>query len=147
MGLGQSRPMGNGAGTFPHADRAVVAGVKAGRPSKRDLVIAALPGTHHQLAKKSDVSISTVGKWIAILRKEGAIHVTGWRRSHRGSKQPVFTLGPGEDKPEPKTLTQAQSDARFRKRNPERHKEIHDQSYQRQRARKRGHGFLATLFI
>lgn len=118
-----------------------------GRPEKRDLVIAALPGTHRQIVKKAGVGISTAVKWIGILRKEGAVHVSGWRRSKRGSKQPIFTFGPGEDKPEPKTLTQAQSDARFRKRNPERHKEIHDQSYQRQRARKRGHGFLATLFI
>lgn len=121
--------------------------MKTGRPSLRDKVLAALPGTRSQLERKSGVSEATVGKWLSILRKEGAIHIGGWRRSYRGAKQPIFVLGAGEDKKPPKTLTQAQSDARFRKRHPERHKEIQELSYQRCKTRNRGHGFLAALFF
>lgn len=120
---------------------------KMGRPSARDAVIAGLPGTRAQIAKKSGVSISSVGKWLAILRAEKAIHISGWRRSHMGSKQPFFALGAGEDKKPPKTLTPEQSQLRFKRRHPERVKEIQHNSYRRCLMRDKGHGFLAALIF
>ena len=118
-----------------------------GRPSVRDQVISGLPGTRSQIERKSGASSSSVGKWLAILRAEGAIHVGGWRRSKMGSKRPVFVLGAGVDKPEPKTLTAKQIGDRYRKRHPERRREIKANSEQRAKIRASGHGWLTTLII
>lgn len=121
--------------------------MKTGRPELRDKVIAALPGTLAQIERKSGVSGTSARRWTSRLRKEGVIHIGGWRRSSPGGKQPVFVMGAGEDKPPPKTLTPAQIRKRFRKRHPERFKEIQDLSYRRTQTRERGHGFLAALFF
>lgn len=67
---------------------------KTGRPSCRDKILVALPGTRTQLAKKSGASSASVGKWVAILRAEGLIRIGGWRRSHMGAKQPILLLAP-----------------------------------------------------
>lgn len=93
---------------------------KQGRPDLRAEVLAALPGTRAQLAKKAGVSTSTVGKWLAILRTEEAVHVGRWYRSKHGAKRPVFVLGPGQDAKEPATLTNAENARRYNERHPER---------------------------
>lgn len=121
--------------------------MKTGRPNVRDKVLSGLPGTRAQIEKKSGASSASVGKWLAILRAEGAIHVGGWRRSHMGSKRPIFVLGAGVDKPAPKTLTPEQSQERFKKRHPERVKEIQTNSYRRSLMREKGHGWLSTLVM
>ena len=121
--------------------------MKTGRPTVRDLVLEGLPGTRAQIERKSGASSSSVGKWLAILRADGAIHIGGWRRSHMGSKRPIFVLGAGVDKKPPKTLTPEQSQERFRKRNPERRREIKENSEQRQKMRASGHGWLTALII
>jgi hypothetical protein len=113
----------------------------------KDRVIAALPGTRQQIQRRAQVGSTTVSKWLRILRQDGAVHISGWRRSHQGSKQPIFSWGAGEDKPPPKTLTPEQSTKRFRKRHPERFKELQRLSYRRCITRKNGHGFLAALFF
>lgn len=121
--------------------------MKTGRPNLREKVLAAMPGTRSQIARKAEVSDSTVGKWTALLRREGVIHISGWRRSHLGAKQPIFTAGAGEDKAPPKTLTPEQSQNRYRKRHPERRREIQANSYRRCHMREAGHGWLAALVI
>lgn len=120
---------------------------KKGRPSLRDKVIAALPGMRAQIAKKAGVSTATVGKWLAILREEKVVRVREWRRSKNGAKRPVFELGSAPDAKPPRTLTNAQSCARFRRRNPERQAEIKALHYRRSKVRERGHGFFAALFF
>lgn len=121
--------------------------MKTGRPNVRDAIFAALPGTRKQLEKKSGASGGSVGKWLAIFRAEGLVHVGGWRRSHMGSKQPVFVAGAGQDKKPPKTLTMEQSQKRFKRRHPERVKEIQHNSYRRCLMREKGHGWLAALVM
>lgn len=121
--------------------------MKTGRPNVRELVLSGLPGTRSQIERKSGVSSSSVGKWLAILRGESAVHVGGWRRSKHGSKKPIFFAGAGEDKPEPKTLTPEQSQKRFRRRHPERVKEIRHNSYRRCLMREKGHGWLSALVM
>ena len=119
---------------------------KMGRPQLRDAVLAAIPGTRAQIAKKASVSSSSVGKWLAILRDEGVIHVGDWKRSKGGgAKQPVFVLGPGEDVKAPKSITPEKSQERYRKRHPERRREIQANSERRRKMRDSGHGWLATL--
>lgn len=121
--------------------------MKTGRPSLRQAVLAAMPGTRAQLTKKAGVGSATVGKWLAILRAENVVRVAKWKRSKNGAKQPIFELGDAPDAKPPKTLTNAQSSARFRRRHPERQKEIKATHYRRAQVRERGHGFLATLFF
>lgn len=111
---------------------------KMGRPDLRAEVLAALPGTRAQIEKRAGVSSSTIGKWLAILRAENVVHVGSWMRAKKtGSKRPVFEAGPGPDAKPPKTLTPEQSQARYKRRHPNRRKQVRD----------RGHGFLATLFM
>lgn len=98
--------------------------MRTGRPNVRELVLSGLPGTRSQIERKSGISSSSVGKWLAILRAEKAAHVGGWRRSKNGSKQPIFMLGAGIDKKPPKTLTPEESQIRYSKRHPERREEI-----------------------
>jgi len=121
--------------------------MKTGRPNVRELVLSGLPGTRAQIKRKSGASSSSVGKWLAILRAEGSVHVGKWQRSKHGAKKPIFFAGAGEDKPEPKTLTQSQSDKRFRRRHPDRVKEIQDNAYRRRKMREKGHGWFAALVI
>ena len=53
--------------------------------------------------------------------------------------------GAGEDKKPPKTLTDEQSQKRFKRRHPERIKEIQNNSYRRCYMRKKNCGWLAAL--
>lgn len=118
-----------------------------GRPSARDQVLTGFPGTRAEIAKKSGASSATVGKWLAILRAEGVVHIARWRRSKRGSKRPVFVVGVGVDAKEPKTLTPQQSQERYRNRHPERRAEIRERYDDRQRKKKeRIKTLMAPLF-
>lgn len=116
-----------------------------GRPSLRDKVITGLPGTRAQIEKKSGTSSATVGKWLAILRASGEVHVARWLRSKYGSKRPVYVLGAGVDAKEPASLTGKQSQERYNKRHPGRRKEIHDRCYLRQITAKKRGGWMAAL--
>jgi hypothetical protein len=118
-----------------------------GRPSLREKVITGLPGTRAQIGKKSGTSSSTVGKWIAVLHAEGAIHVSKWLRSKLGSKRPVYVLGAGIDAKEPPTLTDQQSQQRYDKRHPGRRKEIRDRFYLRKTTAKKRGGWMAALIF
>lgn len=120
---------------------------KMGRPSLRQKVIDAMPGTRAELTKKAGVGSATVGKWLAILRAEKVVRVGSWRRSRKGAKRPVFVLGSAPDAKEPKTYTWREIDARFKKRHPGRKAEIKAAYYRRVKTRERGHGWLATLFM
>lgn len=63
-----------------------------GRPSKRDDVISALPGTRNQIAKRLSISAMSVGRWITALSEEGLIYVVTHRVPKCGPKMPVFAL-------------------------------------------------------
>lgn len=117
--------------------------MRTGRPNVRELVLSGLPGTRSQIAGKCGASLSSVGKWLAILRAEGAIHVGDWHRSHMGSKQPVFVLGAGVDAPAPDSLTPEQSQDRYSERHPERREEIRARYDSKVRAKK---DRIKTLF-
>ena len=118
-----------------------------GRPSLREKVISGLPGTRAQIEKKSGTSSSTVGKWLAVLHAEGAVHIAKWRRSKHGSKRPVYELGAGVDAPEPATLTMQQNQQRYDKRHPGRRKEIRDRFYLRTTTAKKRGGWMAALIF
>ncbi|MBV8649705.1 hypothetical protein [Paludibacterium sp.] len=122
---------------------------KIGRPSVRQAVFDALPGTIKQVAKKSGASGGSTRYWLKQMHIAGEIHIGGWRRS-QGAKQMVYHAGPGNDKPEPRTFTQAEMLARFEKKHPGRHRDIKNASarraYRREKLDAKGCGWMAALF-
>lgn len=113
--------------------------------SLRDVVLSAIPGTRKQIHKKTGVSPTTIGHWLRVFREQKLIHVGCWKRSHLGSKQPIFVLGAGVDKEPPKTLTNEESQKRRKIRHPERIKEIQNNSYRRCKMRSKNCGWMAAL--
>lgn len=63
-----------------------------GRPSLRDAVIASLPGTRGQIAKRLSISAMSAGRWIRALSDEKLIRVVTHKVPKNGPKMPVFAL-------------------------------------------------------
>lgn len=61
---------------------------KKGRPSHREKVFNALPGTRAQIARKSGVSTASVGAWLAVFKAEGIAHIARWRVPRIGQRLP-----------------------------------------------------------
>lgn len=109
---------------------------KVGRPSHRDKVLAALPGTRAQIARKSGVSTASVGTWLAVLKAEGIAHIARWRTPRIGQRLPIYHAceAPGKpDVPRPAALTDQEYQRRFNERHPGRRAEIRAAYEQRQR--------------
>lgn len=69
------------------------------RPSHRPQVEAALPGTLGDISERSGVQLSTVVRWLRIMRDAGECHIGGWERTSGtgGPIKAVYVLGPGKD--------------------------------------------------
>jgi hypothetical protein len=91
--------------------------------SKREQVIAGLPGSPREVAIKSGVSNSAASDHLNELHKQNKIHVTNWirepRSDGRGKWTRVFALGEGIDAPCPAkaatirpTLTSSERESR-----------------------------------
>ena len=112
--------------------------MRTGRPSHRDKVLAALPGTINQVAKRSGVSRSTVGKWLLILAAERLVYVSRWV-SLRNGPVPFYRLRVREssvDAPKPPPQTDADYQRRFNEKHPGRRAEIREAYYVRLKAPK-----------
>lgn len=100
--------------------------MKTGRPSVREKVLAGLPGTINQVAKRSGVSASSSGKWLGILAGERLAYVSKWIERRNGPV-PFYRLRVREssvDAPKPAPKTDAEYQQRFNERNPGRRAEI-----------------------
>jgi len=109
---------------------------KVGRPSHRDKVLAALPGTRAQIARKSGVSTASVGTWLAVFKAEGIAHIARWRTPRIGQRLPIYQASeaPGKpDVPRQAALTDKDYQRRFEDRHPGRRAEIRAAYEQRQR--------------
>jgi len=109
---------------------------KKGRPSHREKVFNALPGTRAQIARKSGVSTASVGAWLAVFKAEGIAHIARWRVPRIGQRIPIYQAceAPGKpDMPRPAPFTGSESQKRFEERNPGRLAEIRAAYEQRQR--------------
>jgi predicted ArsR family transcriptional regulator len=64
----------------------------AGRPSHREALLVALPGTRNQIAERLSISAACVGRLIAGLLAEDAVYVVTHRVPKQGPKMPVFAV-------------------------------------------------------
>jgi len=67
-----------------------------GRPSRRENVLAVLPGTRNQIAERLSISAAAAGRWVAALLADKLIYVITHRVPKQGPKMPVFALKRGE---------------------------------------------------
>jgi len=65
---------------------------RAGRPSHRENVLAALPGTRNQIAERVSISAAAAGRWVTSLLADEAIYVITHRVPKQGPKMPVFAI-------------------------------------------------------
>lgn len=89
-------------------------------PSKRDAIVAAMPGSITQLRKASGASQPVVDKWVKRLRAEPAdsavkVYLKRWRRTN-GQLAAVYDLGNLPDAKKPAAMTQSQYNKRRYKR-------------------------------
>jgi predicted ArsR family transcriptional regulator len=74
------------------------------------------PVTSHEVAELTGIHPVTASEWMRSLRKEGAVHITGWLPdSMDRDVTAVYSIGPGRDKARRK-LTPAERTARYRQR-------------------------------
>jgi len=74
------------------------------------------PVTSHEVAELTGIHPVTASEWMRSLRKERAVHITGWLPdSMDRDVTAVYSIGPGRDKPRRK-LTPAERTARYRQR-------------------------------
>lgn len=73
--------------------------------SKREAVIAALPGTVPQIAEKSGASTNTVRLWLSRLHAANECYVKGWKRTS-GQMIRRYAIGNAPDKQRPARLSQ-----------------------------------------
>lgn len=91
-------------------------------PGYRSLVEAALPGTYGELIERTGLAESTVKRWIKIMRAEGLVSITAWRRcignaGHGGRYMPRFAVCSRPDVPCPFVrLTSTESSTMHRDR-------------------------------
>jgi predicted ArsR family transcriptional regulator len=110
---------------------------KMGRPDCRDKVLAALPGIRSQVAKRAGVAVSSAGKWLDILHKEGLLYISQWRtQKGNGARLPLYKLkvtGKEVDRPRPPALGEETYQQRYNERHPHRRTEIRKAYEERQR--------------
>lgn len=63
-----------------------------------------MPATYAEiLAGIGTRRLNTVRKRVAILHEQGKCHVSGWKQAKNGFDVPIYSAGPGEDVPAPRT--------------------------------------------
>lgn len=85
------------------------------RDACRARVLAAMPGTPHEIEKRAMVSESTCRVWIRRLRAESLCHISKWTRTN-GAPMATHAAGPGKDAKKPHPLTMAECCRRSRQR-------------------------------
>ena len=84
----------------------------------RDVVpglIAVKPKSAAQVAELAGRHIATAREFLADMHAAGQCHITGWKRAVRGPFIAFYLLGPGEDAPKPRPLSQKERCRRYRK--------------------------------
>ena len=107
---------------------------RTGRPSCRSAILAALPGTIMQVAKRAKKSPSSAGKWLTILHAERVVYLCKWVQRRNGPV-PFYRLRIKEssvDAPKP-VCTDMDYQRRYDERHPHRRAEIRAAYEQRQR--------------
>lgn len=107
---------------------------RTGRPSCRSAILAALPGTIMQVAKRANKSPSSAGKWLTILHAERVVYLCKWVQRRNGPV-PFYRLRIKEssvDAPKP-VCTDMDYQRRYDERHPHRRAEIRKAYEQRQR--------------
>jgi hypothetical protein len=66
------------------------------RNTRRDEILAALPGTSVQVGEKTGAHRNVINRWLTRLHKEGAIRITSWVR-WPGGPLAVYAVGAGVD--------------------------------------------------
>lgn len=89
--------------------------------ASKSLILGALPGTRddieRKLLAKHKLGRATIYRWAARLHAGGEIHISGWRRSVKGSPVPIYAAGAGDDaRCRIKPFTEAQKSRRYRGR-------------------------------
>lgn len=84
-------------------------------PSDRAKIMAALPGTIHQLVARSGSTEATIRRHLKRARKDGQSHIGRWIRTV-GALTPFHMAGPGVDAPKPPARTPAAYCRIFRRR-------------------------------
>ena len=76
------------------------------------------PVDYRQAARLAGLSVNTVKNagYLQALVAQGAIFVTGWRRSRNGPPRPIYEFGTGRSLPPPDPLSPAEKSRRHRKR-------------------------------
>lgn len=89
-----------------------------GRPNVRELVKAGLPGTPTAVLRKTGLGRTTIWRHITALHEQGECFISGWQRcEYGGPATPIYSPGPGKDKPcTLKPLTEAQKSRRYRRK-------------------------------
>lgn len=89
----------------------------------RRLVEEALPGTYGELIERTGLAESTVKRWIKVMRAEGKVFISAWRRcignpGHGGQFMPRFAVGENrKDRPCPfKASTSTETSTRHREK-------------------------------
>lgn len=84
----------------------------------RDVVFAALPGSHIDIMSKTGIGRTTAWRWLKALHAEGACHIKSWKRTPNGGPfVPVYVVGPGEDaRCRLKPFSEKEKSARYRTR-------------------------------
>lgn len=85
-------------------------------PSARQTVKEALPGTIHQLVKKSGLTESCIRRWLRDMRDKKEAHISAYKRT-AGLWTPLWVLGIGSDAKKPKPLTSAHYCRMWRNKN------------------------------
>ena len=80
-------------------------------------VVAAMPGTVPEITVKCGMTVTTVKRWIRIMRAAGESHIGSWKRCEgSGGFQSIHVLGAGFDAPcRLKPFTGAQYSKRSRR--------------------------------
>lgn len=100
--------------------------MKTGRPSCRDKVFAAMPGTINQVARRAGVAPSSAAKWLHIFAAERVAYISKWVQRRNGVV-PFYRLRVMERSvgaPKPPPMTDAEYQRRFNEKNPGRRSEI-----------------------
>lgn len=78
------------------------------------LVLSAMPGRAQAIVHKLGMTTSSVSRMLQQLHADEQCHITGWYRPAKGAPLPIFTAGPGKDKPcRIKSFTGAEKSRRY----------------------------------
>lgn len=97
--------------------------------------------TRAQIEQFFEITTTAANKRLARLRRLGVVRICGWEpqpEGVRGKRSPTYCCGdPAQDVPEPPRESSTARNAAWRKRHPERFRQLRKAQNARQRERKR----------